>query len=248
MFVARVAFVAATALLVVASATASASNCSDFAAALTDARQAWCASIYGGDGVPTCRFPARLRPMVHKDWPSQTVYFLRVLELLGDAAPACLAASAPLVRDVSAWLEGPQANASLGGSLLQTWACPSGQPNYFEMPRHLGERIETPWTLGLKCWAFANLVQRWAPANATALAVKLQITVGPSASIANFAARYMSAGALSMRLCRRVMANCFVNASYDPARNGTCPLRVDEFRGGFAWENFLKGSPLTYPF
>ena len=34
------------------------------------------------------------------------------------------------------------------------------------------------------------------------------------------------------------MANCFVNASYDPAlRNGTCPGAVDEFYVGFSWEN-----------
>ena len=34
------------------------------------------------------------------------------------------------------------------------------------------------------------------------------------------------------------MANCFVNASYDPAlRNGTCPGAVDEFYVGFSGEN-----------
>ena len=55
-------------------------------------------------------------------------------------------------------------------------------------------------------------------------------------------------------LCRRVSANCYVNASYDAARNGTCPARVDEFVVGFAWENGGGGrgahprEPVAFPF
>lgn len=41
-----------------------------------------------------------------------------------------------------------------------------------------------------------------------------------------------------MNLCDKVMANCFVNASYNPAkRNGTCTGLVGEFYVGFQWEN-----------
>ena len=49
---------------------------------------------------------------------------------------------------------------------------------------------------------------------------------------------YDDAIPLTMGLCEKVMANCFVNASYDPvARNGTCPGQIDEFFVGYQWEN-----------
>ena len=41
-----------------------------------------------------------------------------------------------------------------------------------------------------------------------------------------------------MHLCDAVMANCFVNASYNPAlRNGTCSHLIGQFFVGFQWEN-----------
>lgn len=54
------------------------------------------------------------------------------------------------------------------------------------------------------------------------------------ASLGTFGASYDAAVPMTMEQCDRVMANCFVNASYDPAlRNGTCPDRVGQFCVGF---------------
>ena len=45
------------------------------------------------------------------------------------------------------------------------------------------------------------------------------------------------------------MANCFVNQSYDPSRNGTCPTKIFEFHDlGFERENLLRGFPVDYRF
>jgi hypothetical protein len=52
-----------------------------------------------------------------------------------------------------------------------------------------------------------------------------------------------------MELCEEVMANCFVNATYDPSRNGTCPVDIFAFRYlGFDRENILRGNVVRYPF
>ena len=59
---------------------------------------------------------------------------------------------------------------------------------------------------------------------------------------------YEDAVPLTMNLCWEVMANCFVNASYDPTRNGTCPGKVKEFYLGFERENIKRRSPIYYPF
>ena len=52
--------------------------------------------------------------------------------------------------------------------------------------------------------------------------------LGPLPGRAGLSAAAYSAAAdaaipQTMQLCEEVMANCFVNASYNPARNGTCP-------------------------
>jgi hypothetical protein len=46
------------------------------------------------------------------------------------------------------------------------------------------------------------------------------------------------------------MANCFVNATYDPElRNGTCPGAIDEFHYlGFDRENAKRRGFVDYPF
>jgi hypothetical protein len=102
------------------------------------------------------------------------------------------------------------------------------------MPRKPGSRIESPATLGRKCWAFAYLAQIWPqlkPKIATALP-------GTGLNLDGFVKAYDSAVPLTMGLCEQVMANCFVNASYDPGkRNGTCAGAVGEFYVGFQWEN-----------
>ena len=42
--------------------------------------------------------------------------------------------------------------------------------------------------------------------------------------------------------------NVFVNASYDPRRNGTCGARIGEYYIGYQWENGQRGFALAYPF
>ena len=51
----------------------------------------------------------------------------------------------------------------------------------------------------------------------------------------------------TMGLCPRVTANCFVNATYEPAlRNGTCPEAVGQFFVGFEWENWNNNFPRNW--
>ena len=64
-----------------------------------------------------------------------------------------------------------------------------------------------------------------------------------------FLAAFRSAVARTMPLCDRVLANCFVNASYDPSRNGTCPYEVWRFHElGFERENLKRRNVLSDPF
>ena len=115
------------------------------------------------------------------------------------------------------------------------------QPQYYDMPRKQGDRIESPWTLGMKCWADAYLSQTW---NAIAAAFENRTAGAAKAFEAT-----MSAGLPNAHLlCSEVMTNCFVNASYNPARNGTCPLAVDEFKAGFDWQNLLHGQNVPFDF
>jgi hypothetical protein len=44
------------------------------------------------------------------------------------------------------------------------------------------------------------------------------------------------------------MANCFINASYDPSRNGTCSDSVGQFFVGFQWENGIRDDLVDYTF
>ena len=124
------------------------------------------------------------------------------------------------------------------------------------MPRLPGTRIESPATLGRKCWAFAYLKDTWEgtaygdeegamrPALLAATAA-----AGYDGVASDFVPAWDAAVPLTMNLCWSVMANCFVNASYDPdARNGTCAGKLDEFKFGFERENIKRRSPIAYPF
>ena len=217
-------------------------NCTASDEALQFAREVWCASVVGWT-CEWCPSPENFTHWVHKDWPNQAVYFHTVLHLLATMPDVCL--TTPYVNDTAVWLQRIQSNISLGGTLVQTWAAPTGQPNYYEMPRKPGARIESPWTLGMKCWAFAYLRQSWNSSARAFLTARLAAHAMP---IGVFAAQYEAAGPLTTRLCEEVMVNCFVNQSYDPRRNGTCPLSVLDFRAGFAWQNTIHGSPIHYPF
>lgn len=111
------------------------------------------------------------------------------------------------------------------------------------MPRKSGDRIEAPDTLGRKCWAFAYLRQFWEPELLSRVVAKAGL------SMAHFISAYSAAIPYTMGLCEKVMANCFVNASYDPARNGTCRIKIDDFHfAGFDRENLLRQNIVKYPF
>jgi hypothetical protein len=88
-------------------------------------------------------------------------------------------------------------------------------------------RIESPATLGRKCWAFAYLRAIWP---------RLRPALNRVTGLESFVGTYDAAIPVTMGLCERVTANCYVNASYDPARNGTCPLQVRQFAVGYYWE------------
>ena len=129
------------------------------------------------------------------------------------------------------WLEHNQ--TQINGSTSNwgyTWMVFQGQ--YYDMPRKPGVRIESPDTLGRKCWAFASLDQ-------------LCDTAPVAARAPSFAAQWARAVPFTLGLCEKVMANCFVNASYDPQRNGTCPGKIWQFHDlGFERENLLRGFPV----
>ena len=175
------------------------------------------------------------------DWPNQAVYIKSLVASLAEPA-TCLNTS--FAADTIAWLNTVQGDASApGGGFMWTWDV--FQTQYYDMPRKAGDRVESPDTLGRKCWAFAYLRQESAPAVAAASAA----TKAAGLDMANFTANHAAAIAPSMQLCEQVKANCFLNESYDPSRNGTCKLKVARFRTlGFDRENLLRSNIVRYPF
>ena len=170
------------------------------------------------------------------DWPDQVIYMHSMLRALTNAT-TCLNTTA--AKSVLRWLDVTDPKASMW---WYTWLI--FQPQYFDMPRKPGTRIESAATLGRKCWAFAYMSQIWPPLKA------------PLANLGlwRFVDAYDRAVPITMELCRRVTANCYINATYDRTRNGTCPEKVREFVVGFEWENSGGGrGPLplesvAYPF
>lgn len=148
-----------TALIIVSAvmgvASASDSDCSASDAALTSATELYCGSMVGWT-TSWCPSTEAITNKAKKDWPSQSIYFVDILQLL-QRVPATSCLMTPVANFTVEWLNTYQTNISLPGSLVQTWASPTGQPNYFEMPRPAGARIESPWTLGMKCYAFSYL-------------------------------------------------------------------------------------------
>ena len=190
---------------------------------LTQGTTSWC-------GKPSGRAKA--------DWPSQAVYLNELVETLL-APETCL--NTTKARNTVAWLNETQADPGIAGNFAWTWKV--FQVQYYDMPRKPGSRIEAPDTLGRKCWAFAYLRQTWNPSRwGLVLAA-----AGLSAS--QFADLYATAVPATMRLCEEVMANCFLNTTYTPSRNGTCLGKIAKFHYlGFARENLKRGDPVHYPF
>eukprot|EP00037_Helgoeca_nana_P011210 m.100519 g.100519 ORF g.100519 m.100519 type:complete len:182 (-) comp20677_c0_seq2:117-662(-) len=129
---------------------------------------------------------------------------------------------------------------TVSGSFMNTWIV--FQVQYYDMPRLPGNRIESASTLGRKCWAFAYLKQFWNPVPIESALAEVGL------SLSNYSKATRAAIPLTMTLCERVMANCFINSTFTPSRNGTCPFSILEFKAGFVRENVLRDSIVKYPF
>ncbi len=193
-------------------------NCTASDANLLLLKNTLCSSL-GGD--PTCA-----NVSAHGDWPNQGMYMAGLLDALADPS-TCLGTA--VAKDTVAYLDETDVNSS---AWWWTWLV--FQPEYFTMPRQPGQRIESPATLGRKCWAFSFLAMIWPSLRPSLMARMARAGL----SLDAFVKAYDAAVPSTTNLCVEVMANCFVNATYDPqARNGTCPGAIDEFFVGFQWEN-----------
>jgi hypothetical protein len=197
-------------------------------------RDTICASLVG-PSTPWCLYSQNIT--AEQDWPNQAVYVHNLINTI-ESPNTCLNTS--YASDSISWLETFQSNITLGGSFMQTWVV--FQVQYYDMPRKAGDRIEAPDTLGRKCWAFAYLDQLWNAITFT----NILVTAGLSAS--KFIQAYNNAIPETMTLCSQVLANCFINSTYTPSRNGTCPGDADLFFLGFERENALRNFIVTYPF
>ena len=178
-----------------------------------------------------------------QDWPSQAEDMVTLLRKLGSDG-TCV--NTTVAKSAVAWLDTMQTSTdpatSEGGFM---WNFRVFQVQYYDMPRKPGSRIESPSTLGRKCWAFALLTQKLSVMESA----QKRIASAASQNLSVFAAQYSAAVPQTMALCKRVMANCFVNASYDPSRKGSCVKKIAEFHYlGFERENVQRGFPVDYPF
>ena len=204
---------------------------------LNELRYTLCRSLVG-PGVQWCLYPTNTSSA--EDFPNQAVYFNNIILALISPSTCLNTATA---HDVVTWLNASQADSTVSGAFMNTWVV--FQAQYYDMPRNQGERIESSDTLGRKCWAFAFLAQMWG-VEALPLSIALN-AVGLSVEAYSSAAG--TAIPQTLELCEEVMANCFINASYNPARNGTCPGDIFSFRWlGFERENILRANIVEYPF
>ena len=109
---------------------------------------------------------------------------------------------------------------------------------YYDTPRKAGDRVESPETLGRKCWAFAYLAQMWSADTLAKIPYKMD----------NFTKIYQESVPMTMALCDKVEANCFKNATFDASRKGTCKKAEYEFHYlGFDRENIKRKGIVHYP-
>ena len=228
------AIVTAAAIVALGRRAGAASSCAASDANLLYRRDVLCSSI---GGFPSCK-----HVKAEGDWPNQAIYMHDLLYAVVKSQ-ACL--NTTVAKGVVSWLEN---NTSVVNPWWNTWVV--FQVQYFDMPRKAGARIESPATLGRKCWAFAYLNQVWT----SGLHDELLNAVEKSGlSLELFAKAYDEAVGFTMPLCPRVMANCFVNATFNPSRNGTCPHLLQQFYVGFEWENGNnniqeRNDSVTFPF
>jgi len=187
-------------------------------------------------GVPT-----RTNATGLEDWPNQAIYMHDLLQTLIDPQ-TCL--NTQLAQETIDFLDSEVTESVW----WQTWEV--FQVSYYDMPAKNGTRVESPATLGRKCWAFAYLAEIWPDLKP----VLIQTMKQAGRDIMPFSNEYDRAVSMTMPLCNQVLANCFVNATYNPElRNGTCPGSVREFYIGYQWENGnnheqWRNDSITYPF
>jgi hypothetical protein len=227
-------------LLVLAAATPAvhSQDCDASDYALESKRWMVCKS---GVGTTGC-LPVPSNVTAKGDWPTQVTYMHDLLVAVADPS-TCLNTST--ARGVVSWLNTNQSDPADGGTFFGCWQQFQGQ--YYDMPRKPGDRIESPDTLGRKCWAFAYLNQ---VAEKDGLLVALQNAAGRAGlELGAFIQSYQASIAYSMPLCEQVMANCFINSTYTPSRKGSCPLKVSQFHYlGFDRENIKRHNEVKYPF
>eukprot|EP00750_Incisomonas_marina_P032280 INCI9092.1.p1 GENE.INCI9092.1~~INCI9092.1.p1 ORF type:complete len:270 (-),score=30.95 INCI9092.1:84-893(-) len=217
------------------SASTSTSSSADCHASDSNLQLLWSTLCSSLSGPLSC--PGTVNVTAQGDWPNQVIYMKNLLDAI--AAPStCLNTS--YSHDLVGWLNVTNTTTN---AWWNTWMV--FQVQYYDMPRQPGARIESPATLGRKCWAFAYLAQAW-----PALRPKL---IGALSSAGldmdPFVEAYDAAVPFTLNICDQVMANCFVNATYDPvARNGTCPDGVGQFFVGFQWENGQRNNSVSYEF
>lgn len=85
------------------------------------------------------------------DWPTQSIYMKNMLDALIDPE-TCL--NTTTAKEIVAWMDVTDVNSS-----FWWWTWLVFQVQYYDMPRSPGDRIESPATLGRKCWAFAYFVE-----------------------------------------------------------------------------------------
>lgn len=172
------------------------------------------------------------------DWPSQAVYMFELLSTLADST-TCLNTS--YAADTTSWLNTLQGDPRETGNFM--WTMAIFQPQYYDMPRKPGDRIEAPDTLGRKCWADAYLAQKW-PSISTVLEERVSAA---GLNISGFVVEFERTAPYAMNLCQEVLCNCFVNASYDPTRSGGCRVDVDKFHYlGFDREGLKHHGDVKY--
>jgi hypothetical protein len=222
-----------------AAAAAAAEGCVASDDNLVLLRNTLCQSIGAFPGFPHCRLgpggasgPKPGNLTAEGDWPNQAVYMYDLLDALISPA-TCLNTSE--ARNTVEMLSVVDPAKSPWWS---TWV--QFQVQYYDMPHKHGSRVETAATLGRKCWAFAYLRQVWTGGNGIRSEL-LAATAAHDLDLRSFAQAWDAAVTLTMPLCNRMMANCFVNESYSASRNGTCPDKIMQFVTGYAYEDVGGG-------
>lgn len=210
------------ALLLLQLKVSSAHDCNRSDANLLALHELFCASMGPAWQCPTGNYTAA------RDWPTQSVYMKNILAAVIDPS-TCLDTS--VATGIVEWLNTFSTDPQLS---MWWWNWYVFQPQYYDMPRKQGARIESPATLGRKCWAFAYLSQIWLELRPHIIDTMKRADI----NLSSYVVAYDEAAPMSIKLCQEVMANCFANAIYNPElRNGTCPEAIAEFFVGFSWEN-----------